>query len=546
MACLVVGKTVPADPLDYVRQVKPILKARCYGCHGALRHESGLRMDTGRLIRQGGEGGAAVIPAQPDESLLLKRVSAEDASERMPRDAEPLTAVQIELVRTWISQGAKSPEDEQPEPDPREHWAFEPPRRPALPARDAANRTSNPIDAFVASAHARDGLAPQPAASKHVLLRRIYLDLIGLPPTRDELYAFLADDSPDAYERVVDRLLDAPQYAERWGRHWMDIWRYSDWYGRRNVPDVWNSAPQIWRWRDWIVRSLNEDKGYDQMIREMLAADEICPEDAEAAVATGYLIRNWYALNPNDWMRNIVEHAGKAFLGLTFNCAHCHDHKYDPITQEDYFRLRAFFEPMYVRQDRVAGEADPGPFQDYQYSVLRKIERLGAVRVFDKTPDAPTWFYTGGDERNRLTERGSVPPGLPAFLADSLPKVEPIQLPPRAWYPALDPAIQETVLAEAERAAKLAESKLAGLTNQMGRGGEGERGREGDEERFVVEMFKRILSRSPTAAERQLCCEGLARHRGLLSGTSAEETTKKARQSFVRVLLNHNDFVTIR
>ena len=162
-------------------------------------------------------------------------------------------------------------------------------------------------------------------------------------------------------------------------------------------------------------------------------------------------------------MRNTVEHTGKAFLGLTFNCAHCHDHKYDPITQEDYFRLRAFFEPIGVRQDRVPGEADPGPFQEYSYSVLRKIQRLGAVRIFDKTPDAPTWFYTGGDERNRVKDRGSIPPGVPAFLCGArLAEDRPtIELPPRAWYPGLRPAIQETVLADARAAIAQAEAELA-------------------------------------------------------------------------------------
>ncbi|MBW3541506.1 MAG: DUF1549 and DUF1553 domain-containing protein, partial [Planctomycetes bacterium] len=342
--------------------------------------------------------------------------------------------------------------DEQPEQDPRGHWAFRPPVRPPPPEGTQMAAPRHPIDAFVEARLQAEGLTPRPPAEKHVLLRRVYLDLIGLPPTRSQLHAFLADDSPDAYEAVVDRLLCDPRHGERWGRHWMDVWRYSDWYGRRAANDVRNSASQIWRWRDWIVQSLNEDKGYGRMVAEMLAGDEIAPLDVQAGYATGFLIRNYYSLNPNEWMRSNVEHTGKAFLGLTFNCAHCHDHKYDPIAQEDYFRLRAFFEPMYIRQDRVPGEADPGPFQDYQYSVLRKIQRLGAVRVFDKTPDAPTWFYTGGDERNRVEERGSIAPGVPEFLAGWLPKIEPVELPPRAWYPGLNPAIQETVLADARRA----------------------------------------------------------------------------------------------
>ncbi|MEO8499090.1 MAG: DUF1549 domain-containing protein, partial [Planctomycetota bacterium] len=448
------------SPVDYARDVKPIFKARCYACHGALKQESGLRLDTGLAVRQGGDSGAAVMMGQADQSLLIEKVVAEDAAERMPPEGEPLSAAQIELLRNWISQGAVSPDDELPQPDPRRHWAFLRPDRPAVPDAGDSDHPRHPIDAFVEADLERNGLTPLPAAEKHVLLRRVYLDLIGLPPTRAELHEFLADDSSTAYETVVERLLNDPRHGERWARHWMDIWRYSDWYGRRYVPDVWNSAPQLWRWRDWIVRSLNDDHGYDRMLREMLAADEVCPEDDNAAVATGYLIRNWYALNPNDWMRNTVEHTGKAFLGLTFNCAHCHDHKYDPITQEDYFRLRAFFEPINVRQDRVPGEADPGPFQEYQYSTLRKIQRLGAVRIYDKSPDAPTWFYTGGDERNRVTERGSIPPGVPAFLAESPPQITLVDLPPRAWYPGLRPAIHETVLAEARAAIKQAEVEL--------------------------------------------------------------------------------------
>ncbi len=457
---------VSAESVDYVRDIKPILRQRCFPCHGALKQEAELRLDTAVLMQRGGDSGSAIDPSDAQSSLLIERVSADDEAERMPPEGEPLSPQQIELLKKWIDAGANAPEDERPDEDPRKHWAFQRIVRPAVPVwrrKEGAGSISdarNPIDAFLVARLREHGIEPQPAAPRHVLLRRVYLDLIGVPPTREELQAFLDDPSPAAYETVVDRLLNDPRYGERWARHWMDVWRYSDWYGRRHVPDVWNSAPQIWRWRDWIVDSLNRDHGYDRMLQEMLAADEIAPEDTAAGYATGYLIRNWYALNPNDWMRNTVEHTGKAFLGLTFNCAHCHDHKYDPISQDDYFRLRAFFEPMYLRQDRVAGEPDPGPFEDYNYGKLRKVQRLGAVRIFDRNPAAPTWFYTGGDERNRVKERGSVPPGVPEFLSGRLAEIEPIELPPRAWYPGLRPEIQETVLAAARRALSDAQTAL--------------------------------------------------------------------------------------
>jgi hypothetical protein len=459
VACL--GGFARAEEADYERDIKPVLQSRCYACHGALKQEGGLRLDTGRSIRQGGDGGAAVIAGKPADSLLLERVSASEPGERMPPEGEPLSAAQIERLRDWIRDGARSPESEAAEADPRAHWAFQTPRRPDVPGdpRDV----TNPIDAFLDAELGRHGLTPRPSAPRHVQLRRVYLDLIGLPPTREELQAFLSDQSPDAYENVVDRLLQDGRHGERWGRHWMDVWRYSDWYGRRDVNDMRNSAGQIFRWRDWIVRSLNQGTGYDRMLQEMLAADELFPEDYEAGVATAYLIRNYYSLNPNDWMRSQVEHTGKAFLGLTFNCAHCHDHKYDPIEQDDYFRLRAFFEPAFIRQDRVPGEADPGMFPDYTYEGTRSVQRLGAVRVFDRQLDPPTWFYTGGDERNRVKERGSIPPGVPAILRPDALQVEPVTLPPLAWYPGLRPELQETLRADARNAIASAEEALRGI-----------------------------------------------------------------------------------
>lgn len=443
---------------DYLRHIKPMLRDKCYVCHGVLRQEAGLRVDTAAAVRSGSSNGPIIDPANPHQSVLFQRLTTSDPAERMPQEAAPLTAEELERMRRWIAAGAPGPADEQPQPDPRRHWAFQVPRRPPLPRVEHLEWVENPIDLFIVAQYDKHGLCPRPLADRNRWLRRVYLDVLGLPPSEEDLTAFVNDHSPDAYHRAVDRLLASPAYGERWGRHWMDVWRYSDWYGRRMVPDVWNSAPQIWRWRDWIINSLNQDKPYGRMVQEMLAGEELAPEDPDVAVATGFLIRNWYALNPNDWMRSNVEHTAKAFLGLTFNCAHCHDHKYDPISQTDYFRFRAYFEPLGVRQDRVPGQADPGPFQEYEYSKVRQVQRLGLVRAFDKRLDAPTWFYTGGDERNRVADRGSIPPGIPAVFGPS-PPIEPVQLPPPAYYPGLRADLRATMQEEFQQKRLAAESQ---------------------------------------------------------------------------------------
>ena len=224
----------------------------------------------------------------------------------------------------------------------------------------------------------------------------MYVDLVGLPPTPAEMAEFLADNSPGAYERVVDRLLASPQYGERWGRHWMDVWRYSDWDGY--AAEVRESKPHIWRWRDWIIESLNADKPYDRMIVEMLAADELSPLDPDALRATGFLVRNWYRFNRNVWLEATVEHTSKAFLGVTLNCARCHDHMYDPILQSEYYQFRAVFEPHDVRDDRVPGQRD--------------TKRDALVRVFDADAARPTFLFARGneakpDKEHPLVSRGA-------------------------------------------------------------------------------------------------------------------------------------------
>tara|TARA_B100000029_G_scaffold393638_1_gene391016 strand:+ start:92 stop:2185 length:2094 start_codon:yes stop_codon:yes gene_type:complete len=223
----------------------------------------------------------------------------------------------------------------------------------------------------------------------------------------------------------------------------MDVWRYSDWYGRRKVPDSLNSYGQIWRWRDWIIRSVSQDKGYDRMILEMLAADEIAPEDDENLVATGFIIRNFYRWNYNTWLKDNIEHTGKAFLGLTFNCCHCHDHKYDPLTQVDYFRMRAAFEPIEVRHDRVPGEPDPGVYPKYSYGKPYKPLTVGMVRICDEKLDAKTFIYSKGESRNIIPGRPPIAPGGPGFLGQAGWPVEAVRLPPQAWYPGLKAFVRD-------------------------------------------------------------------------------------------------------
>jgi len=450
-----------ADAVEYEQRIKPLFKARCLACHGALKQKAKLRLDTGQAIRAGGDSGPAIEPGQPDESLLIERVTESDNALRMPPEGAPLSAEQVALLKNWIARGGKSPADEKPEADPKSHWSFQPPRRPELPETRNPSWIRDPLDRFVAAEHDRRGLTPAPQAEPQVLLRRLYLDLTGLPPSRADLEAFLADPSDQAYERVVDRLLASPRHGERWARHWMDVWRYSDWYGRRSVPDVLNSYAQIWRWRDWIVRSLNDDKGYDEMLRDMLAADELKPGNDADAVATGFLVRNFYRWNYNTWMKDNVEHTGKAFLGLTFNCAHCHDHKYDPIKHEDYFAFRAIFEPLEIRHDRVPGEPDPGPYPKYDYGKAYKPITSGLVRVIDEKLDAQTYLYTRGESRNVVPDRPPIEPGMPGFLGGKSFRVEPIELPRSAWFPGSRDFVRQDERAPRESALARAELALA-------------------------------------------------------------------------------------
>lgn len=417
-----------AEPVDYARSVKPVLANRCYACHGALKQSGGLRLDTAGLAIKGGKAGPTIEPGKPEESLLLDRVTATDDHERMPPEGEPLKPGEVEAIRNWIQQGARSPADEAPERDPRDHWAFRAPVRPPVPKVKDAAWSANPVDAFLQASREAKGLVAQPPADRKVWLRRVTFDLTGLPPTPEEMQAFLNDTSADADRKLVDALLARPQYGERWGRHLLDIYRYSDWWGLG--AEVRNSQKHIWHWRDWVIESLNADKGYDRMIREMIAGDEIAPDDPKTLRATGFLARQYFKFNRTSWLDETIQHTSKAFLGLTWNCAKCHDHKYDPISQKDYYRFRAIFEPYQVRTDVVPGEPD--------------LEKDGIPRAFDCNLDIKTYLHKRGDDRNPDTS-AVMEPGLPAFLSPAGYKPNPVALPIEAAEPGLRPFVHATL-----------------------------------------------------------------------------------------------------
>ena len=437
------GVASAADNVDYIQQIKPLLVAKCYACHGALKQEGGLRLETKGLMLQGGDSGSALVAGNAENSLLLARITAQ-GDERMPplEEGVGLRPAEIALLHAWIQQGADAPAETTPA-DPGQHWSFQKPVRLPVPAVNKSDWSQNPIDAFLAAGHEKRGLLPVVLAARHVLLRRVYLDLVGLPPTPQQLQAFLADAAPDAYGKVVRDLLDRPQHGERWGRHWMDIWRYSDWYGLG--AEVRTSHLHIWRWRDWIIQSLNENKPYNQMIVEMLAGDEIAPNDPATLRATGFLARNWFVFNRDKQLDDTIAHTSQAFLGLTIQCARCHDHKYDPIRQVDYYRMRAFFEPYQPRLDPVPGESD--------------INKNGLARVFDLYPEKPTYLFLRGNDKDPDQSR-VIQPGVPDVLAFSDLEITPVALEPEVYHPDLQAFVLAEHVREAESKVQVANAAL--------------------------------------------------------------------------------------
>jgi mono/diheme cytochrome c family protein len=365
LTAMMLAAQVPR-PVDFGRDIQPILAKRCFACHGPDKGEAGLRLNRRETaLAELDSGEHAVVPGSPEASELVRRISADNESERMPPEGKPLPGEQIDLIRRWIAEGAKW----------EEHWAFQPVARPRVPEVKHQGWVRNPIDAFVLSRLEDNGLSPATPADKVALIRRAYYDLIGLPPTPAEVDAFTADDSADAYERLVERLLDSPHYGERWARHWLDAVRYAE----TNSFERDGAKPHAWRYRDYVIRAFNDDKPYDQFIREQLAGDEISPATPERLIATGFYRLGLWDDEPADRLQaqydaldDLVTTTGQVFLGLTINCARCHDHKIDPIPQRDYYSLLAFFhgvKPMTtsgpnIEQPLFANEADRAAYHE--------------------------------------------------------------------------------------------------------------------------------------------------------------------------------------
>jgi hypothetical protein len=331
--------------VDYARDVKPIFKQHCYRCHGASQQKSGMRMDTVAFIREGGDVGVGLKPGDSGESLIVQAILGKhDDISQMPYKKPPLAEAEVAKIRAWIDAGAPAPENEEPESDV--HWAFVAPARPEVPAVGRADWNRNPIDRFILTRLEKDKISPAPEADRVTLVRRVSLDLTGLPPTTAEVAAFTADSSPDAYTKVVDWLLASPHYGERWARPWLDVARYAD----SNGYSI-DAPRQIWKYRDWVISALNRDLPYDQFVIEQLAGDLLPNPTIEQRIATGFnrntQINKEGGIDAEQFrieaVLDRVNTFGTAFLGLTVGCAQCHDHKFDPISHKDYYSLYAFF-----------------------------------------------------------------------------------------------------------------------------------------------------------------------------------------------------------
>lgn len=414
-AAIILAFSQPAAPPDFAREVRPILARACFKCHGPddAARKGKLRLDDSAAARTGGRSGqAAVVPGKPDESLLVARLDAEGSAHMPPASTGMvLSDKEKAILRAWVAGGAEY----------RQHWAFVAPVKRALPQVKNEAWCRGPVDRFVLARMESAGLNPSPEADRHTLIRRLSFDLTGLPPTPEEADAFVADNRPDAYERVVDRLLAHPGYGERWARKWLDLARYADTNGYEK-----DRPRTIWPWRDWVIDAYRRDLPYDQFGIQQLAGDMLPGATREQVVATGFhrntMLNEEGGIDPLEFryhaVADRVSTTGTAFLGLTLGCAQCHTHKYDPISQIEYFKVMAFLDNTEEPELELSSEGDSARFQE----ALRKASELEKAlpsrfpgNGFDKA--FAEWLAR---EKARATRRE---PLAPARLSSNLPRL---------------------------------------------------------------------------------------------------------------------------
>ncbi len=445
----------------FLEKVKPLLDSRCVSCHGPDKVKGGLRMDSREALVKGGDSGPALAPGKPSDSLIIQAVLHSKKDLEMP-PKEKLTPKDVAVLQQWIAEGAPWPETTTAAvshpmtageklgdawSDPRnpivkifggqrlDLWSLRPIKRPVPPSVRNASRVKNPIDRFILAKVEEAGLKTAPEANRPALARRLYFDLTGLPPTPEEMAEFLKDKQPGAFERLVDKLLESPRYGEHWARQWLDVIRYSD----SNGFDWDEYRKNAWRFRDYTIGAFNDDKPFNQFILEQLAGDELIegpPRSAreqELLVATGYLrlgpqdnsapLFNEQARSRAELMADLVETTGSAFLGLTMSCCRCHDHKFDPLSQADHFRMRAFFEGVKLADDLpldLAHEQEElrkhnarvdeklKPLQEERDSISNKVkEAIRAERLAKISDDERAILDVPSDKRTEMQKKQS-------------------------------------------------------------------------------------------------------------------------------------------
>lgn len=474
------GDTDLSHPSVDQHRIIPLMLLRCTACHGAQRQEGGLDLRTPESMLAGGTQGPAVVPGDPEASLIIRRIRAAEMPPRrrlVEAGVKPMTDGELKLLETWIRDGLPvGDEADLPDAAPsvsesdREFWSFQPPQRPQIPDGGAISDVRNPIDAFIGERLSTVGLTLSPEADRATLIRRVTLDLTGLPPNPNEVLAFLADEEPLAYERLVDRLLASPHYGVRWGRQWLDAAGYADSEGAQNEDRI---RPHHWRYRDYVIQSFNADKPYDRFLVEQLAGDELADyEGAETIdetlydnlVATGFLrntpdrtfapITN-FVPDRLEVIADEMQVLGSAVLGLTLHCARCHAHKFDPVSQRDYYRLLAVFKDAYDEHDWLPSQgprtlpyvttAEREAWQQHEQSIAAQVAELTAQRdaaadqadrdslvariaeleasrrpeprieaLWSRGRPSPTYVLLRG---NYLTPGSPVDPGVPAVLS---------------------------------------------------------------------------------------------------------------------------------